>query len=269
MIGVASGTEHMVARARDLSRTSSQCPSGPLARHIGQQSMGFLPEEPEPETGSDWSSSWARAALESWQRLLPQWTARRVPIRCQVFRQGVRAENVHLLSSGLIKLVTILKGGTEVIVDLRTPGQIVDSRCIQEPPVPLPTSAVAVLDSDVLQMPVAVFARQLQIEQVRVAVLGNLLRDLTLQYGEATRLKSLDPLSRMELVIDRIACAVGVPASPGYLRFLNPLTDEELAQALGVSVRHLRRLRRELKTSGRVRELSRRCFVLPMRLQAR
>jgi CRP-like cAMP-binding protein len=197
-----------------------------------------------------WPASRTQAALNTWQLMFPQCSNRKVPRGTAVFQQGTSAATTDVLRRGLVKLLTILPDGTEAIEAIRFPGQVLQwpqpwgrSLCHS-------TSAVALTECDILCVPTKTFTAQFETDPFCAFCVHNVLSALHLAYSQLLEVKAVSLRDRLKKVLHGQKLATYGCQSVIAGRFYVLLTNEELAQLLGISVRHLRRLR---KDAGRAR----------------
>jgi CRP-like cAMP-binding protein len=106
-----------------------------------------------------WSRESAREAIASWERLIGPSD----PLRCQagveVFREGDEARNVFLLAEGVVKIYCDLPNGSEGVLGLRFPGQVIEQRC-HDPGTPYPISALTLVPSMIYKISAAELRRR-------------------------------------------------------------------------------------------------------------
>ena len=198
--------------------------------------------------GLDWTPGWAMEALRSWQELLPLLVPRLVQSRHLIFEQGARLENLYLLRTGIVKLAMILADGTEALLSLRFPGEVLEWPSFDQPKQTFHAFAITLVDSELLHMPLPAFESQLARRELCTFVANNLVRDLLLRDVSLSEMRCISPVRRLKHLVDQLAVVdLHNPFSLPARRFL--LTDEEMAQVVGVSARHVRRLRHCIGTS--------------------
>ena len=179
-----------------------------------------------------------------------------------IFRQGTAAQDVFLLMSGLVILTCDAGDGSEGVLGLRFPGQVLDY-CAHGFGMPYPVSAATIERSILCRVPLAAFATKMQSNIHAANFFERLLRiDLYSAAMFIGDLKTATPSDRFEGFLRFYADATGQASTIGSLGVLVPLRDGQLAELIGLSERHFKRVTRQLQMSGRLQLKGRHHFVL-------
>lgn len=209
-----------------------------------------------------WSQETAKQTVAAWAKIFGSSDPLHYQTGATVFQKGEEACNVFLLVRGLVLLYCDLPSGMESVLGVRFPGQIID-QCAHDLQMPYPLSARAVLPSTIYRISVSdlqnrehrncdssrLFERLLRIDLYNAAVFISDLKASTIAY-------------RLERFLKLLASSLGRPPVDGALYIPVPLRDEQLGDMLGCSLRHLRRVKSQMKQAGRLRVSRNRTFVL-------
>jgi hypothetical protein len=88
--------------------------------------------------------------------------------------------------------------------------------------------------------------------EVAAFIVRLLLKDLCNAASFITELKGAAPAERFERFLRMLAGVLGGDSKAHTIHISVPLRDEEMADILGFSARHLKRVKRDLRLAGRV-----------------
>jgi CRP/FNR family cyclic AMP-dependent transcriptional regulator len=151
---------------------------------------------------------------------------------------GDRPDSVYFVRSGRVKIVRSNAAGAEVIVGIRTPGEIFGELAW------LPdsaeglrkTSAVAIETSTVDRIAVDYFATVLRDDpQIARVFARGIARRLAATEQELTELTGKSVPGRLVDVLGRLASSHGIEEPDGALRIGMNLTHKDLADLIGTS----------------------------------
>lgn len=200
-----------------------------------------------------WTRESARQMVRTWKALFQGTAPVQYKAGVEVFRQGQEARDVFLVAEGLILLSGDLAGGHDTVLGVRFPGQVID-QCAHELRIPYPLSARTLLASSVYQIS-AVDLRDKATRNRDVLLLSDRLLRLDL-YNAAVfiaELKVSKPAQRLERFVRLLASASGSVHEGDVLRVPVPLRDDQLAEMIGCSLRHFKRIKKQLQHDGRLR----------------
>jgi len=197
----------------------------------------------------EWNPTEAQAVVREWIRLLGGFQQTLSPERV-VFCQGDVPQDIFLLSRGLVALKCNVADGREAIVTVRFPGQMLDC-CCHELDVPYFASAHVVAESTVIRLSVAELRLQ-TVHNPDARALVDRLAHIDV-YNAATSvvaLKTASPACRFERFLRHFAAATGQASDLESTGIVMPLRDPQLAEIIGLSLRHFGRIKRELQVAG-------------------
>jgi CRP/FNR family cyclic AMP-dependent transcriptional regulator len=171
---------------------------------------------------------------------------RRLPRGATLIAEGTRSDNVYVLLSGHVKVVSATDRGAEIVLGVRGPGALLGELAAIDDG-PRAASVCAIDQIEVLAVPVAAFTTFLR---AHPDVMLTLMRTLTGRLRDADRKRvefgAYDAVSRVALRLVELADRFGEPV-PGGVRIALPFTQDELASWVGASreavVKALRALR--------------------------
>jgi CRP-like cAMP-binding protein len=174
-----------------------------------------------------------------------------------MFTAGYPAKEMFLITRGIAGLSCPLIEGSEGLFCLTYPGHLINV-CATDPAQPGPVMITALTHCHAYRLPI----KDLQQAQNRDPCLGSLVqRSLQDQVNRRTaalaKLLALGPSARLEILLHELAivCWHGLPEGPASSAI--PLTDDQLAMLLGLSVRQFKRIKKGKRSLERdVRETS-------------
>ncbi len=186
------------------------------------------------------------------------------PAGVDLFQQGAAPESVFFLVDGLVKLVRIQPNGREAIVGLR-PGRAVLGMASVLADEPYPVSATSVTRCRLVRIEAGLLRRRLR-EDPELSLLLHRAQSAELNelHVRVADLCSLTAGERLEQFLGEFLELLGGDASDGPCRI--PLTQSEIASAVGVSPPYLCRLLHRFAADGSVR-WERNRLVLTRRLR--
>lgn len=155
-----------------------------------------------------------------------------------VYAPGDRADSVYFVRDGRIKIVRSNAAGAEVIVGIRTAGDIFGELTwlVENGEHRRKTSAVAIEPSSVDTIPAGVFADLLQSDvEIARAFARGVTRRLAATEQELTELAGKSVPGRLVDVLGRLASSHGIEEPDGTLRIGMNLTHKDLADLIGTS----------------------------------
>ena len=170
-----------------------------------------------------------RAALAAVGRL------RRFPRGASLTREGALDEQVVVITSGWVKVAVAGHGGTDVVVDLRGPGDVLGEFAALDVASPRAATVVALADVVALVVPGAAFRRLVdERPDVDRALLLDAITRLRAYGGRIAAQGSLPSGARLARLLLDLAQAAGDVAADGTRIGLG-LTQGDLAGLLGCS----------------------------------
>jgi CRP-like cAMP-binding protein len=185
------------------------------------------------------------------------------PVGSVVFVAGDRAEQVLVVLSGRLKLTRTSLDGREVLIELRGPGSLVGELGAVDD---APRSATATVAEplDAIAIPAGRFRRLLaERGTIALAVLMSVAQRLRQSAERRLESDTTDALARLCNRLVELAGGDQAPAA-GALEITSPLTQQELAEWIGVSREAIVLALRELRERGWVETGRRRITVLDM-----
>lgn len=182
----------------------------------------------------------------------------------ELFQEGSTARDVFLLTEGLILLTySATQGENESALGLRFPGQIIE-QCAHVLETPYPVSARAILNCQFLRISASELRkRELHDPDVARFFQRTLSSDLFRAALFIVHLKSATPAERLNRLLYILAAIMETPPVSGRLPIHMPLTDQQTAEILGVSARHLKRVKKEMQEQGFLRFSGGRVWSIP------
>lgn len=147
-----------------------------------------------------------------------------------------KAEGVHFVIAGRVKIVRTSATGSEAIVGIRNAGDIFGELTWMSDPQRRATSAIAIEASDVATIPAAPFEKLLRSDAIIArAFARGIARRLTSAEQELTELAGKSVPGRLVDVLGKLAGEHGVEEPDGTLRIALNLTHKDLADLIGTS----------------------------------
>jgi CRP-like cAMP-binding protein len=194
-----------------------------------------------------WSKAFAKEALDTWTRLFGFRIPTVVGPGMELFRKGSFASDIHLVVDGLVTLT----GDAEQTVAIRVPGQLIE-HCSHNLGVPYRVSATAITETRILQVSV----KELELrkrEDPAVAIFFERILSMDLWHAATciTELKTAHPSRRLQRFLRFIGAATDSSRIRwGYEEVKVPLSDEQMASILGLSVRQFKRVKKQMQNAG-------------------
>jgi CRP-like cAMP-binding protein len=161
---------------------------------------------------------------------------------------------VFLLVDGLILLTCSAPGiEGECTSGVRFPGQVVEP-CAHNLDMPYPVSANVLVKSQVLRISIAEL-RKAEQENPRAAAFFQRMLSVDL-YNAAlfiAQLKKSVPADRLNHFLHVLASAMGSEPKSGKVQISMPFHDDQIADILGFSPRHFKRVKKRLHDEGYLR----------------
>lgn len=167
-----------------------------------------------------------------------------------IFQQGAQAQDVFLISDGLVKLVRNEENGTEIIVGLRSSGSLLGavSVLINEPHI---IAAITVSQCTMQRISSCTFLQVLEDDVSSTLALCRMIsREIVEHITHLSELACLPARSRLEQFLWEIANVQGKTLVSGRVRLRLPLKEYDIAKFLSVTPVHLSRLLSEVERDG-------------------
>jgi len=167
-----------------------------------------------------------------------------------IFQQGAQAQDIFLISDGLVKLVRNEENGAEIIVGLRSSAALLGavSVLINEPHV---IAAVTVSQCTLRRLPGHAFLQILQGDVCSTLALCRMIgHEIVEHITHLSELACLPARSRLEQFLWENANVQGKPLGSGRVRLRLPLKEYDIAKFLSVTPVHLSRLLSEVERDG-------------------
>lgn len=177
-----------------------------------------------------------------------------------VFVQGERAQSIFLIKSGHIRLSRTMQNGTEVILDIRKPGDCLGEYILNdlEDEYHYPVSAWCMEDVVICGFTRSVF-EELVLTHPSIGL--KIIRNMA---GRITHLtERLDAMSQSHLeeklfgVLLNVAREHGFADATGGYRLEMPLTHEDIGFLIGAHRVSVTRIMKRLKETGRISQAGR------------
>jgi CRP-like cAMP-binding protein len=210
-----------------------------------------------------WSKGGAREVITTWTQLFSGACTREIPAGTMLFREGDFARDVFLLVEGLLLLTRSPIPGSEEVLGLRVPGQIVED-CAHALSMPYSVSARAITYVTVARISVG----DLQHKRMSNPNVGLLFeravsQDLYVAAAFISQLKQWSPVERLEGFLRFLASVTDHQhRDEGSYVVRRPLLDEEIASILGISSRQLKRVKKQMYDDGCLQFTGRKTWVL-------
>jgi CRP/FNR family transcriptional regulator, cyclic AMP receptor protein len=209
----------------------------------------------------DWNQRQAEESVAAWIRLLEPQSPVSLAAGAHLFSQGQEEEYVYLIGEGLVLLYCDLPDGSESVVGIRLPGQIVE-QYTHECGFSNPVSARTLIPSVVYRVSALELHRRKNLNPDVLAYFERMLRmDLSSAIFSIVEIRRSTPDCRLERLLRLLAAVLGTRRA-GELYIPVPLSDEQLAEMVGCSPRHFQRLKKMMRQSGRLRSGGSRTFIL-------
>jgi CRP/FNR family transcriptional regulator len=200
------------------------------------------------------------APPEAWESIAGELVRRRFQPGELLFRQGEPAESMYLLKMGSVKLWKVAEDGRELILDLRSAGDLLGESVFIEKG-QYPVSATCLGPTVTCGLSRTLFERLVvDHPQVGLAVIRNLSGRIDYLTGKLGALSEPALEDRLYQVLTMVARQVGSRV-PGGWDLAFPLTHEEIGFLVGAHRVSITRALKKLKDSGRVRSRGRYLFV--------
>lgn len=176
--------------------------------------------------------------------MLPPGASKYFPRNACISDQGADATRLLLIESGIVKLSATLWDGRSAVVGVRYAGQLIDDYAyLLECPMPLSAHAATPCQVHVINTAVLRDYARANSEFTRFlnARLAEALRryDLKLSF-----FNQLTPEERFRVLVLEIVVQSRAPVERNSYCISMPLNDNEMAGILGISTRHLARVRK-------------------------
>ena len=172
-----------------------------------------------------------------------------------VFRQGERAHSIFLIKSGHIRISRVMENGTEIILDIRKPGDYLGEYILNdlEDEYHYPVSAWCMEDAATCGFSRPIFEELiLKYPSIGLKVIRNMAGRI------ANLTERLDAMSQTHLeeklygVLLNVAKEHGIKQKDGYYTIEMPLTHEDLGFLIGAHRVSVTRIMKRLKEMGRI-----------------
>jgi CRP-like cAMP-binding protein len=189
----------------------------------------------------------------AWNQPLARGTERCYRPRCFIFSQGAPVSEVFLLRSGIVKLACTLPGGQTSRCALKTPGEWL------EPSAPIlahsyRAGAMAITECRVISIETAVFLGILEKNNTAARLyIENQSADLQNAADALAEMRILSAGQRFQKLIGKMVRALHPFQCSGSVRLRLALTEEELAELIGVTPSYFSRTKRLFQDEGGLR----------------
>lgn len=196
------------------------------------------------------------------QRIVALGHVRRYGARDVLLRQGDAVDDVIVLETGLVKVVTVSDEGDEIVLDLRGPGDVIgEMSAIDDAPRSATVSALVATTAR--HIPAGSFRAALTAEpELNMGLLRHLVRHLRDSDRSRLRYVSASSFERIVGVLDDFAARHGQPLPDGGVVVARGLSHQELADAAAVSLEAFNRGLRKLRDAGVVSTAQRRALKI-------
>ncbi|SDS87598.1 cAMP-binding domain of CRP or a regulatory subunit of cAMP-dependent protein kinases [Paenibacillaceae bacterium GAS479] len=156
-----------------------------------------------------------------------------------LFRQGDQGP-LFQLHSGMLKIMRSSPNGSQILVNLIVPGEVIPHHSLLSPH-PYFGTAIALVPSELTRLPASEWYRELEGDATRYRTIALLLQDkLRMMQQRVDQLTELDPQERLRKLQAWLAKHLGVH-NMGEL-----LTQEEIGQLIGIRRETVNRLLKRL-----------------------
>jgi CRP-like cAMP-binding protein len=211
-----------------------------------------------------WNDLRASQVLNTWKRLLKLDTPYRYREDVLLFSEGDLRSEALLLGRGIVKLTYRIPSGRESLSRIRYPGEFLD-QCSYDLDLPSPVSARTVIPCEVYRIEMS---RMNEARERNPEISAFEKRILKLELYNAhmanLQLKNLRASERLYRLFLEIATVLGGRRSAGFIEFVLPLINYEVAELIGVSPSHYKQLRNELEQTGKLQRRERRIMLLAL-----
>jgi CRP-like cAMP-binding protein len=188
-----------------------------------------------------------------------QWGAsmfplREVPPATSLFFQGSPAREVFCIEQGLIKLIRLGEDGQELIVGLRSKGDLpgAASLIVQELH---PVTAITITSCSLRCIPAQLFIRLAKTDEQFCWYLHQVhSREVHLQASQLVALRCLSARQRFERLLLQFLSSISPHEKQAAMKIRLPLKHWEIAQLIGVTPEHLSRVLKQIKLEGILHE---------------
>ena len=171
----------------------------------------------------------------------------------ELFVQGSQASDIFLLQSGIVKLSVCLPNGREAILDLRLPGHFIDTSAAFLH-APHATTATAITTCQVHRINSQLFSQPSDSPAITAQLIREQASALYANVLTLTELKLMDGRERFIRFLAFFASGTGSMNKRGPIHLDIPMTDTDIAEFIGVSPRHLIRIKKQLEQEGHLRK---------------
>lgn len=206
---------------------------------------------------------------EEWPEFARVASRRTFKRRGEIFRQGDEAEAVYFISRGSVKLRRTEFDGREIIVNMRSSGQLlgVATAIAQKP---YEASAVALSECVTERIPVGAFIELIKNDaQLCWRVTQMACRNSLAIVGHLTRIADLPARQHLERLLRQfLSEQYGGNIPPNDARLSLPLSDKEIAQTLSVTPQYVSEVFKQLIEEDIARREGRKrlMIIYPQRL---
>jgi CRP-like cAMP-binding protein len=217
---------------------------------------------PPDHPATHWDQERARENIAAWEELFGPGS----PWHCEsgilLFQEGQEPREIFLLTEGLVLLYCDLPDRAESALGLRFPGQVLE-QCAHHLHLPYPVSARTLIPSTIYRIAAdELRERERQNREISLFFERQLRIDLYNADVFIMELKTSSPVERLDRLLRLLAAGLGCNPKFGVLQVPMPLRDDQLADMLGCSARHLKRIKKQLQQEGRLRTAGRQGLIL-------
>jgi len=172
------------------------------------------------------------------------------PAETILFHQGSKANEVYLIEKGLVKLICLSQDGKELIVSLRSAGELLGAAPVIVKKAH-PVAAVTLTKCQLIRIPPDFFSELARTDPQFCWHLHQVHCDEI--YNQASQLVALRYLSarqRFEHMLWKLISAMEPDISQKHFRLHMPLKYSEIARLIGVTAEHLSRVLKQMEDEG-------------------
>lgn len=186
----------------------------------------------------------------------------RYDARDVLLREGDPVDDVIILETGLVKVHTVGRGGEELILDLRGPGDVLGEMSAIDGALRSATVS-ALVDTEAFRIPAPTFLAALVVApELSMGLLRHLVQHVRDSDRSRLQYVSASAFERTVRTLDDFASRHGEPQHGGGIVVARGLSHQELADAAAISLPAFSRGLRKLRHAGVVSTAARRALVI-------
>ena len=199
---------------------------------------------------------------ENWKEIEELAPSQVYPAGLELFQQGLPAQDVYFINSGLVKLVYVDQSGRELILGLPSSSGLVGatSAILKQPHL---MTASTLTRCHLRRLPSSVFLELLKTNAL-LSWQVHLRHCYELQQAviQLAQLECLSVQHRVERLLWQLISSMDLEEVQGEIRFDLPLKDWEIAELLAVTPEHLSRVLKRMGSEGMLRREKGRTVVV-------